>query len=256
VTFAGLRAYVQTPHSFITAIMKKTALALLIFFGAFSISLHAQSQDYRVFLVQVSTHYNDFNSFNADIDTMNAHGATYSKLYGHFTYGFGFVRKKSLLETGGHMYWGNTKEMVSGTSDTVNNEIVFTDYWVRQRLLSFNYRIGLAMGNHLSLGTDLGGVLSNFQHLKIDHEKTPLWFINFSGQRSLVSAISPYLSIHALIEESTYLNIEPYATFTFGETRYDQAFDSSVFYPNSSIGGHMRMRFYGVRISIGIGSIL
>lgn len=235
--------------------MRKLIIILtLTFIGAVS-DLSSQAINYRAFYFQISKHYCDFTPLWNDIDTMNAHGASYKHPFGHFTYGMGFVRKKKFIETGGHIYWGNTKEMFSGTSDSVGNNIVFTDYWVRQRLLSVNYRIGLALGNNITLGTDLGGILSNFQHLVMDHDKTPLWFINFTGQRSFLGSVSPYLSFHILLEESAYLNIEPYATFTFGETHYDEAFDKQVFYPNSSINGKLQMRFYGLRISIGLGSV-
>lgn len=235
--------------------MKKLVAVVVLALCASFVKVEAQSADYRAFYVHFSRHYTDFTPLNTDIDTMNAHGASYKHPFGHFTYGMGFVRKKKFIETGGHIYWGNTKEMFSGNSDSVGNNIVFTDYWVRQRLLSVNYRIGLALGNNITLGTDLGGILSNFQHLVMDHDKTPLWFINFTGQRSFLGSVSPYLSFHILLEESAYLNIEPYATFTFGDTHYDEAFDKQIFYPNSSINGKLQMRFYGLRIGIGLGSV-
>lgn len=235
--------------------MKKLVAVVVLALCASFVKVEAQSADYRAFYVHFSRHYTDFTPLNTDIDSMNAHGASYSKVFGHFTYGIGFVRKHRFIETGFNFYWGNTKEIVSGTSDSVGNIIEFTDYWVRQRLFSASYRIGLSMGNHFSIGTDLGGVLSNFQHLKLEHTKTPLWFLNYSGQRSFLGSVSPYLSIHVVLEESIYLNLEPYAAFTFGDTHYDEAFDKQIFYPNSSINGKLQMRFYGLRIGIGLGSV-
>ncbi len=234
--------------------MKKLIAILTLVICTSFVKLDAQSTDYRAFYVDFSRHYVEFTPLLADIDTMNAHGASYSKVFGHFTYGVGFVRKHKFVETGFNFYWGNTKEIVSGTIDSVGNSVVYTDYWVRQRLFSPNFRAGFSMGDHFTLGADFGGIISNFQHLKLDHDKSPIWFVNFSGQRSFIGSVSPYFSIHVLLEESFYLNLEPYATFTFGDTRYEEAFDKQVFYPNSTINGKAQMRFYGLRIAIGLGS--
>jgi hypothetical protein len=179
--------------------MKKSFLLIAIL-CLLRFQLAAQSTNYSAFYLQISKHFTDFDEFNQDIDTINKSGATYSKLYSHFTYGIGVVIKRGYLETGGHLYWGEAKEIFSSTQDTVGSSIVLTDWWVRQRLFSLNYRIGLSLGNNFTLGTDLGGIISNFQHLKLNSDKTPLWFINFSGQRSFLGSVSPYMSIHLLYE--------------------------------------------------------
>lgn len=226
-------------------------LTLLLIAG----SAFAQGDNSRSFYVLFGRHFTTFETFNRDIDTINNHSTIagdYGHLLTHFVYGGGMVRKRKWFETGFNVQWGNTKEMVAGGDNPATTAIETQDYWVRQRLFILNSRIGLSLGNNFSLGSDLGGMISNFQHLERDQDQTPLWFITFSGQRSFLGNVSPYLSVHYAEIDGVYVGLEIYASFTLGQTRYDQAFEKALFYPDAEIAGRMNMRFFGAKLKLGL----
>jgi hypothetical protein len=237
----------------------KKKLFIILLFSTFSSFVFSQGDNYSAYYISFGWHGVNYNNLNTDIDTINANKVSsvggYEKVIGHKPFGLGFVLKRGYFEIGGNMYWANTKELFVVGDDPYDNSTETYDWYVRQRIFAANFRAGFSFGNNFSIGADMGGMISNFQHVKLQHDKTPLWFVRFDGQRSYLGAVSPYLSLHFWRNESFYFNLEPYVTFTFGKTKYNEAFDKAIFYPNSSIKGEMEMRFIGIRICIGVGSI-
>ncbi|MGL4599726.1 MAG: hypothetical protein ACRCYO_19525, partial [Bacteroidia bacterium] len=235
--------------------MKKIALLFFTFFCAL-ITMQAQTGNYNAGYVHFGSQFADLDKFNEAIDSVNKNnilGGKYSKkLASHFTYGLGYIGRRGIIEFGGNLYWGNTKETFMQADDPTDNVNESYNWWIRQRLFGLNGRIGLS-GNHFAIGADLGGLISNFQHLKLKSDKTPLWFINYAGERSYVGSISPYFAI-VIPLETAIIRIEPYATFTFGNTSFDGVFDKPTFYPNSTLQTDMVMRFYGLRACLGFAS--
>lgn|GEM_PF-2620232 len=109
---------------------------------------------------------------------------------------------------GGNFLWGNGTEIfVDGDDPSTTNDELYS-YYVRQRTLNLNFRAGLRLGNMFALGTEIGGMLSNFQHDKKTGSFAALWFINFSGMRSVVGMRSPYVSLH-FQNDALYLEFQP-----------------------------------------------
>jgi hypothetical protein len=232
--------------------MKKLAPFFLFFFMC-ATSLSAQN--YNSLYIHTSKHLATLDAFNNALDSVAANSINNvsfgKKLTSHWTYGFGYQSKVGLFELGGNLFWGNTNETFSFYRDTVNNVAKEYDWWIRQRLFGLNARAGLSLGRIFSLGADFGGLISNFQHIRTDHTKTPLWFFNYSGTRSFLGSVSPYIALVIPIEDASVIRIEPYATFTFGKTSFQGVFDKAIFHPNSDFPQTMNMRFYGLRVSFG-----
>ncbi len=120
-------------------------------------------------------------------------------------------------------------------------------------MLGASARIGFSSGKNVSIGADLVGILSNFQHEKIKSDKVPNWLFKSEDVRSYVGTIAPYVSIHGAVSDNIMFFVEPYATFTFGKMNYAGAFDKALYYPNATIKGSFTPRFFGLRIIVGFG---
>jgi hypothetical protein len=192
------------------------------------------------------------------IDTINARtvwAGDYQKEIKHFNYGFGYLHKKKFYELGGNFLWGNGHEIyVDGDDPSTPDNTIYT-YYVRQRTLNLNFRAGLRLGNKFSLGSEFGGMLSNFQSDKKSGTNAALWFINFSGTRSVVGTLSPYISFH-FQGESIYLDFQPYYTLCFGEVSFKDTFDTSLYSPVSDIKYTSTVKYLGLRITFGLAQSL
>lgn len=197
----------------------------------------------------------DYDEYNTDMDTMEVHsqiGAP-GKINSNFGYGLSFISKVGYAELGGHVFLGNSKENYNQVRDTVNGQEIISQIYVRHHILGLSARLGFSSGKIVSIGADVGGILSNFQHEKIRSDKVPNWLFKSEDVRSYVGTIAPYISIHGAVNEQIMFFLEPYATFVFGKMNYAGAFDKAIYYPNASIKGSVTPRFFGLRIIIGFG---
>lgn len=193
--------------------------------------------------------------FYKAIDTVNARTqwvGDYQKPISNFTYGIAFAMKRGIAELGGNFLWGNGKEMFVEGDDPNDQETQIYAYRIRQRNIQLNFRAGLSLGKHFSLGSEFGGMLNNFQSMKLKSSKTALWFLSFKGEKSGLGLITPYISIHGVIGEGVYLDLQPFYSLTFGKTSFENTIDHSIFSPNGDVVEHTSMKFMGVRLIFGI----
>ncbi|CAN5370293.1 hypothetical protein BH09BAC5_BH09BAC5_27300 [soil metagenome] len=234
--------------------MKKTFIALIILIIGIT-KADAQQEKFAVFGVNIYTQLGDYDEFNADMDTIEANsnvGAP-GKIHSNFGYGLSFISKVGYAELGAHVFLGNSKENYIQVRDTVSGQEIFSQLYVRHHMVGLSGRIGFSSGKTVSIGADVGGILSNFQHEKVRSDKVPNWLFKSEDVRSYVGTITPYSSIHGALSEQMMFFLEPYASFVFGKMNYAGAFAKEIYYPNASIKGSFTPRFFGIRIILAFG---
>lgn len=234
--------------------MKKRILFLLICLSLSSFRLTAQNDNYNVFGVVIGGAFEEMPGYFKAIDTINARttwAGDYKKSIKHFNYGFGFLHKKKFYELGGNFQWGNGSEIFVDGDDPSTTENTIYSYYVRQRTLNLNFRAGIRLGNNFSFGTEFGGMLSNFQSDKKTSTYAPLWFINFSGTRSVVGTLTPYISFH-FQGESIFLEFQPYYSLCFGEVSFKDTFDPALYAPTNDIDYSSTVKYLGLRVMFGL----
>lgn len=175
----------------------------------------------------------------------------YKQLISHFTYGFAVYRKRQILEFGGSFLWGNTDETyVDGHYPSDPPDLIYT-WRIRQRMINLNLRAGLALGNRFSIGVEAGGVLSNFQHFKTKSGDAALWFIKFSGTRSLVGLGTAYFAIR-FPSDGLMFEVQPYYSWGLGKISFKDVFDPTLYSPNNDLPDESSFKCLGIRVFIGL----
>lgn len=229
-------------------------ILFLFLLTVMAMQAYSQNDNYNVFGVVIGGSFEEMPGYFKAIDTINARttwAGDYKKSIKHFNYGFGFLHKKKFYELGGNFQWGNGNEIFVDGDDPSTNESIIYKYYVRQRTLNLNFRAGIRLGNKFSFGTEFGGMLSNFQSDKKTSTYAALWFINFSGTRSVVGTVTPYITFH-FQGESIYLEFQPYYTMCFGEVSFKDSFDTALYAPSGDIEYSTTVKYLGLRVLFGL----
>ena len=216
----------------------------------------AQSDHYTAIGVVLHAGFTEMPGLGAAIDTINARStwaSDYQRIYKHYGVGLTCLRRNGFYEIGGNLLWGATNDIFSSGDDPNDNAVQEYSWYVRQRTLALNLRLGLCLGNRLSLGVEGGGMLSNFQSVRKKSDFSPVWILNYSGTRSAVATLTPYLSLHYQTDK-VYLDLQPYYTLCYGKMSFKNVFDKTLYSPVNDINESTSGRLIGLRLVVGISS--
>lgn len=226
----------------------------IIIFSFLQGNVNAQSMNYVAGGAIFGGEFIEMPELIRTTDSVNARSTwtgDYKHLIKHFTYGFAIYKKRQAFEFGGSFLWGNTDETyVDGHYPSDPPDLIYT-WRIRQRMINLNLRAGLALGNRFSIGVEAGGVLSNFQHLKTKSGDAALWFIKFSGTRSLVGLGTAYFAIR-FPSDGLMFEVQPYYSWGLGKISFKDVFDPELYSPSNDLPNSSGFKCLGIRLFIGI----